>query len=79
MSKEPANIDLRFRNILAFCILMNGHTTLDHSPDYILEKFVRYVGSIEAVKENDEWEYGLDGTNKTIYQQYVDRWFNRGS
>lgn len=62
-----------FFNLIAFCILMeNNEGILCKSPDYILEKFSRYVGN-----ENDEYKWGLDDINTQKLDDYLLKWVNQ--
>lgn len=60
-----------FKNILAFCVLMGGREVIEKSPDYIVEKYNRYVGS-NIPNENYPW--GLDSNNTRIFEEYLDKW-----
>lgn len=68
--------DNKLMNMVAFLVLMQGHGgILDKSPDYIMEKFERYVG-----KDTDAWSWGLDSTNMEVLNQWVQRWIlNEGN
>jgi hypothetical protein len=62
----------QFLNIVAFAILMeNGKGVLDKAPDYVLEKFNRYI---KEKSEEKEWEWGLDAHNKFKLLKYVQKW-----
>lgn len=61
----------KFKCILAFCILMGNEKVLDKSPDYILEKFDRYVESGAP----DAYNWGLDGKNTQTFNAYLAQWF----
>jgi len=61
----------KFLNILAFCVLMGNEKVLTKSPDYILEKFNRYIGN---AKEQDEFMWGLDDHNRKIMDKYFVKW-----
>jgi len=57
-------------NLVAFCTLMeNGNGILGKSPDYVMEKFQRYVG-----KSDDSWKWGLDNNNQSKVRQWIERW-----
>lgn len=59
-----------FQNLIAFCILMEyQNEILDKSPDYVLEKFNRYIGNKE-----DAFNWGLDQNNQLKLAQYLHRW-----
>lgn len=65
--------DDRFRNILAFVILMAGDRVMTVSPDYLMEKYDRYVGS--EADQDDDWKFGLDENNTRIMAKYLKTWF----
>jgi hypothetical protein len=57
-------------NLIAFCILMeNREGILGKSPDYIQEKFFRYVN-----KDDDSYLWGLDSENKKKLREYIECW-----
>lgn len=61
-----------FKRILAFCILMeNGKGIIDKSPDYIMEKFQRYISSPSV---SNEYEWGLDSNNREKLINYIATW-----
>lgn len=62
----------KFKNVLAFCILMGDKKVLTKSPDYILEKYERYCST--EYNDRDDYLWGLDNTNKSIFQEYLDTW-----
>jgi len=70
--KENWGKDLnKIKNIVAFCILMeNNGGILNKSPQYIEEKFNRYILS----SNEDEWQYGLDVINRKKLEEYIYRW-----
>jgi len=45
------------------------------SPDYVLEKFIRYVEQ----SSGKEHKWGLDAPNRQKLKAYYDRWFNPGA
>ena len=62
--------DILIKNLVAFCILMqNGEGIVSKSPEYILEKFNKYLDS-----NNPTWYWGLDADNKNILSNYIARW-----
>lgn len=71
-------INEKFKNILAFVVLMAGDKTLAHSPDYILEKFYRYAGSDSGI-EDDSYKWGLDSRNNLIWKEYINKWFDKNN
>lgn len=62
-----------FLNILAFCILMGNEKILTKSPDYILEKFERYIGDVSDAY-GEEWRWGLDSNNMALLIEYHKTW-----
>ncbi len=63
------------KNLVAFCILMeNGSGIVDKSPDYILEKFRRYVQN----PRDDEHKWGLDQPNNLKLELWAIRWLKEG-
>lgn len=59
-----------FTNLIAFCVLMeNGEGIKDKAPDYILEKFRRYVGNPDSA-----WMQGLDSNNRKKLLDYILLW-----
>lgn len=65
----------KFKNVLAFCILMGNEKILTKSPDYIMEKFDRYIGTGRP----DQWNWGLDADNHRLLDIYVATWLGRKS
>jgi len=64
----------KIKNIIAFCILMeNNDGILGKSPDYVLEKFERYVES----NEKDEYAWGLDNNNRLKVTKYINKWIEK--
>lgn len=62
------------KNIVAFCILMeNNGGIIDKSPDYILEKFNRYVIS----EREDESNWGLDVFNQEKLSNWQGKWLGK--
>lgn len=58
-------------NLVAFCVLMeNKSGIVGKSPDYIMEKYRRYVMSNIV----DEWKGGLDAQNERKLQLWLVRW-----
>lgn len=59
-----------FTNLVAFIVLMqNGPGIMSKSPDYILERFKRYVG-----QTGSEFMGGLDAGNRKILLRYMVEW-----
>lgn len=73
------NITLnQFKNLLAFLtIILNEEVIVlvDRSPDYILEKFYRYVGSDFGIRDSNDHLWGV---HLVLYEQFIlkyhDRW-----
>ena len=66
--------DIQLKNLLAFCILMeNNDGLIGKSPDYIKEKFERYVMS----GNSECWQYGLDSVNQEKLEAYVAKWLKK--
>ena len=61
-------------NIVAFCILMeNDKGIIDKSPEYVMEKFRRYIGT-----ENEgAHEFGLDFNNNKKLVDYKYKWIKK--
>jgi hypothetical protein len=70
--------DDQFKNLLAFLVLMANDRILDKSPDYIAEKFGRYVVPRTDpgydVRHEEAWPWGLDSANTTVFNKYLTRW-----
>jgi hypothetical protein len=67
---------VEFRNMLAFLVLMSGNNILSKSPDYIWEKYIRYVVApeLDHVKKNINYDWGLDDKNRRIFERYIETW-----
>ena len=64
----------KLQNLIAFCALMEADGgIIDKSPDYVAEKFMRYVGSMRE----DEWLWGLDMSNQELVNQWFLKWTKR--
>ena len=58
------------KNMITFiCLMENGNGVLDKSPDYIMEKFQRYMG-----KDDDSFKWGLDCGNLAKVEEYCKKW-----
>jgi len=68
---DKAKKKIYFLNVLAFIVLMQNMGT--KSPDYIMEKFRRYILSDRP----DEFQWGLDGPNSRKLVDYIFRWFGK--
>lgn len=64
----------QFKNLLAFCILMGGGRVITKSPDYILEKYGRYVGHGDEIGKDGFYRWGLDHVNQGTFLGYLDLW-----
>jgi len=68
MTNEEKN---KIFNMVAFFLIMeNGEGIIDKSPDYILEKWNRYVG-----REDDSFMWGLHPTLVAVLEAYKMKWF----
>ena len=62
-----------FPDLIAFCVLMeNNDGILGKSPEYVMEKFIRYV----EYSKGKEHKWGLDVDNRQKLKTYFDRWFS---
>lgn len=69
-SKEQHTKYNELLDIVAFCILMeNNEGILGKSPDYLMEKFNRYVG-----KKEDSFKWGLDSSNTRKLESWWGKW-----
>lgn len=48
----------------------NNNGILDKSPDYVLEKFKRYIEN----SEEDKYKWGLDNNNRLKVTNYINKW-----
>ena len=62
---------MRIENLVAFLILM-GCNVQGKSPDYILEKFNRYV----PARENESY-WGLDSENTHKLAEWEEQWLKK--
>ena len=68
--KKHLTLETMLKNIVAFCALMeNGKGIIDKSPDYILEKFLRY-----CLSDRPEWQWGLDNIRSKIVKKWTKKW-----
>lgn len=66
-------LSVRLRNIVAFCVLMeNNRGIVGKSPEYITEKFVRYVLDQEETKGE-----GIDNINLKKFNLWIEKWDDR--
>lgn len=60
-----------FKNLIAFCILMqNGEGIITKSPDYVLEKYERYL----ETSEKEAWKWGLHPVSQRLLNEYIGKW-----
>ena len=69
----------QFRNLLAFVALMNGESShwLKVSPDYLIEKYQRYLGAGGVYREppdTDAWQSGLHPALRALTNRYCEQW-----
>lgn len=68
----PQDKNIKLLNIVAFYELMNnGEGIISKSPDYIMEKFERYVMS---EREEAEIYWGLDDVRKVSVALWAAKW-----
>lgn len=65
-----------FKNLLCFLVVLTGEDSpralLDKSPDYILEKYQRYIGA--PVQIGEDWRWGLHPRLREVFDAYVMTW-----
>jgi hypothetical protein len=65
-----------FKNLLVFLMLMAGEDApaylLDKHPEYVLEKWYRYVNA--PLPTGDGWRWGLHPILRTVFDKYVEKW-----
>lgn len=68
----------QFQNLLAFlAILFNEdvHLLYKTSPDYICEKFYRYIGNVNNIKDTYDYKWGVHPIlQKDFVNKYYQRW-----
>jgi hypothetical protein len=72
-----SNITLnQFNNILAFlAIIVPNEQILTCSPDYIIEKFERYIGDVKMIHDSGNHKVGMHpNLRKQIIDAYHARW-----
>jgi len=77
MSEKKYDITYnQFCNILAFIVIFaNNYDVINQSPDYIIEKYARYIGNPEEVKASSEYKVGVHHTLVTeLIEPYCERW-----
>lgn len=69
---------VQFQNLLAFLAIMHGDTVMNLvtvSPDYICEKYERYVGPVDLINTKDDYQWGLHPTVRSLFiNAYHQRW-----
>ena len=79
MKNLPYGITInQFKNLLAFLsIILNEHSLIliNQSPDYILEKFSRYIGPAQNIFDSDDHKWGVHPTlYRTTIERYHEKW-----
>lgn len=76
MEKEKRVTITQFKNILAtITLLSNSSYILELSPDYIIEKYERYLTPANLVKTTPEWKTGSHQLLKDkIIEPYFRKW-----
>lgn len=66
----------QFCNILAFVVVFtNNYDILNQSPDYVIEKFERYIGNPENILASDEYKTGVHHSLvKELIEPYFEKW-----
>jgi hypothetical protein len=70
----------RFLNLLTFVFLMsesNEKKIFKISPDYMVEKYERYIGYAKLIDNNPNHLYGLHPAFKPLIEKYCQIWKNR--
>lgn len=64
----------QLKNILAFCVLISGESpqVLHYHPEYLLEKYFRYVGALPP--DDDRWNWGHHPTLRSLLDAYFVKW-----
>lgn len=62
----------RLINILVFCYQLSGDSIINSSPDYIIEKFERYIGQDSLLSINKK--LGLSNEIKEFISEYFKKW-----
>ena len=58
-------------------IFANNYDIINQSPDYVIEKFERYIGNPENILPRDEYTTGVHHTLvKEIIEPYFVKWKN---
>lgn len=65
----------QFKNLLVFLVLIGGEGSpdlLDMHPEYILEKYYRYVNA--PLPTGEGWRWGLHPGLRQVFDEYCLRW-----
>jgi len=65
----------QFKNLLTFLMIMTNEDAvclLDKSPDYILEKWYRYVNA--PLPTGEGWNWGMHPTLRAVFLRYCEKW-----
>ena len=78
MQNLPYGVTInQFKNLLAFLsIILNEHSLIliDQSPDYILEKFSRYIGPAQSILDTNDHQRGA---HPVLYAQVIERYHGK--
>ena len=67
----------QFKNLLCFLIIItNEHSRilLGLSPDYILDKYHRYVNNIASIQNSNDYNWGTHPMLHEITKEYHEKW-----
>jgi hypothetical protein len=64
----------QFRNLLAFTALVTGEepAVLNYAPDYIIEKYMRYMGA--PPPDDNRWNWGHHPILRNHIDAYCQKW-----
>lgn len=65
----------QFKNILCFLAILTGETPValtDYAPEYVLEKYFRYISALPP--DDDRWQWGLHPTLRRVLDGYLIKW-----
>lgn len=64
----------QFKNVIAFCALMSGESceVLHQSPEYIIEKYYRYIGVDPS--DDERWNLGHHPGLRRFVRAYFTFW-----
>jgi hypothetical protein len=66
---------MKFKNLLAFLVLVSGDDIVKRAPSYLEEKFKRMTGlTVDQVSDTDDNSALLDSRNKAVYSHYLRYW-----